>query len=819
MAPTPATPSEPAQNQAAPGPSGTVGATPGTYGLIDPAALVSRAPISISGNSQWTSANGVRYGAGTAGNPYVIENWSIDQCSINAYFGIHITGNTTVHAIIRNVKIYNMNSCSQADIGILVGPSAPPYSMNYAENVTVTRSEIHIGGGAMNQYAIDISFDSKNNAATFNAIFLNATTQDWEYGILAQSGAENALIRGNYIDARNAQATATLHTVGVQIGDSCAPFVGYPSYVTCPSGMVVDHNTVMNATSSGIVSDGTRFADVHNNLVFQSYPGRKCVGTCRGIQVESRSNYTKVHENIFQNYQHGIEAAAWGGWYWNNSLLNNDYGVYTNDNGSFANAQFTDFNVFWNNEYSGNTNRYSLAANEYTTNFDITGTPTTTSFPISFTNQANRVVTSIEYSWSLTSLNVSYGLPAQGYMAAVTIYDHVTSAQSETLHAQWSGIGIGVSSVTNFVPANVSFHLTSTSGSVVFAGSGFVPAGSYNLERNSVVTQAISTSPAGVFPVTTIAGPYGADYEILYTGDSPPGPSSETPPAVTTGAATSVASASATVSANITSLGSAPSVTVGFLYGTNASLSGSANATVGSQASVGAFSENLTGLTPGATYYFEAWAAGQGFAVGGILNVTLPSTSQPPPSPAALRVLGVTYNPDAETLDVIFSQDVIRASVEAAVSLTPATRHQFLWLSGNHLEIGLAASLNSSQEYTLTIGPSATALDGQTLADAFTFRFTVPSAALAATPNPTPFSEWWPWVTLGLAAGWVGALIAYGRSRGKLRAMRRMARMLASRIEELRALDGRTALGTRARPVVRLASAGRSTQLIPRGHA
>ncbi len=83
------------------------------------------------------------------------------------------------------------------------------------------------------------------------------------------------------------------------------------------------------------------------------------------------------------------------------------------------------------------------------------------------------------------------------------------------------------------------------------------------------------------------------------------------PPSVTTNDATSVATTSATLSGDLTSLGTAESVTVSFEWGT---ASGSYTYTTADQAgtSTGAFSADLSGLSPGTTYYFRAKAVGDG---------------------------------------------------------------------------------------------------------------------------------------------------------------------------------------------------------------
>ncbi len=64
-------------------------------------ALVPHAPISITGNANFTAANGVVGGTGTATDPYVIAGWSIDAPSS---MGVQIR-NTDAHAVVRDVAV------------------------------------------------------------------------------------------------------------------------------------------------------------------------------------------------------------------------------------------------------------------------------------------------------------------------------------------------------------------------------------------------------------------------------------------------------------------------------------------------------------------------------------------------------------------------------------------------------------------------------------------------------------------------------------------------------------------------------------------
>jgi PKD repeat protein len=76
----------------------------------DPRNIVNQphAPISIVGDSQFTYANGVTWGDGTAQNPYILEGWSIDSTEAN---GIDVRNKSyAINLIIRNCSISSSNS-------------------------------------------------------------------------------------------------------------------------------------------------------------------------------------------------------------------------------------------------------------------------------------------------------------------------------------------------------------------------------------------------------------------------------------------------------------------------------------------------------------------------------------------------------------------------------------------------------------------------------------------------------------------------------------------------------------------------------------
>lgn len=95
-----------------------------------------------------------------------------------------------------------------------------------------------------------------------------------------------------------------------------------------------------------------------------------------------------------------------------------------------------------------------------------------------------------------------------------------------------------------------------------------------------------------------------------------------TPPTVSTGGATSINTTIAVIHATLSSMGTATTVFYGFLWGTDPGLAGAMNDTVASTAAPLNYQEGLGPLTPGTTYYFQAWALGDGFVTGAIHNFT-----------------------------------------------------------------------------------------------------------------------------------------------------------------------------------------------------
>jgi hypothetical protein len=494
-----------------------VGAPPG-YGLTNARALQAHAPIHIDGNTSFTAANGVRSGTGTKSDPYIISDWFIDMTNYpTSVAGVWIQ-HASKYVIVRNIEITNLVG-SGTFFGVLLGTNSyPPVTTDWAENISVTHVLVHNMPGG---YGIQSAYYTKNNNLSFNAVFMNITSRDWQYGITCQGGSQNCVIWGNYVDARNAQPgpTYTLKTVGIQAGDGCTVSFGI-QILPCAT-VTVAYNTVTNATAEGFVADGTTRSSFFNNLAYQNYPGRKQISgyTSRGIMVESRSNYSKVHDNVFYQFDTGIEVGAWGGSYWNNTVHDNDWGLSVDTNSSFGNVAFTLFNTIWNTTYYGNAiGNVNIPAGQYTVFLDGQSDVTSTNFPFQLVNQGGQSISGVRYLWTGTDVIVSYDLTAWGYMRAVTIFDHQVSSYSQSLSAVWSGSRLGVA-VSQFTPSGIAYTISSGTGATIRA-SGLTATAYYGVYRAGNLLATLPTDVAGGLSFG-MPVPASGSYEIRFASPVP----------------------------------------------------------------------------------------------------------------------------------------------------------------------------------------------------------------------------------------------------------------------------------------------------------
>ena len=189
------------------------------------------------------------------------------------------------------------------------------------------------------------------------------------------------------------------------------------------------------------------------------------------------------------------------------------------------------------------------------------------------------------------SINPTSGSVTQGSSISATVNTTLTSGSTQSVSFSASGLPSGASASFNPSSCNPSCSSTMTINT-----SATTPTGTYSINvcgtgggRTHCVTYGLTVTAAGV---------------------------AINPPSVTTNAANPVTSTSATLNGTLNSLGYDPAICpscsciVWFKWGPTTAM---ANSTpVQTKTSTSSFSANISGLTSGQTYYFEAFAKNGG---------------------------------------------------------------------------------------------------------------------------------------------------------------------------------------------------------------
>ncbi len=405
------------------------------------------------------------------------------------------------------------------------------------------------------------------------------------------------------------------------------------------------------------------------------------------------------------------------------------------------------------------TQATGVSTSAATLNGDLTGLGTASSVEVGFlygtdstlatsSNQSAGTVTAIgTFNWALSGLTsgTTYYFQAwangDGFTKAPTIEHFTTATASPTVFTDQP-------TVVYTTTANLNGHTTNL-GTAASVEVGFWWGTSPTLATYTNDSIATQTTPGGF--VDSLSGLTSATtyyFQAWANGNGfsqglivsfTTGATTVTPPSVTTNGATTVTTTGATLNGDLTVLGTAPTVTVGFLWGTDSTLVTNTNDTVGPLTAAGTFTDALTILTKGTTYYFQAWANGDGFAHGVIASFT---TAVTPPTVAtgtasSIGQTGATLNGVTSTLGTAASVPV-----------------GFLWGTSSTL----ASATNVTATSQTTAGAFTSALTGLTAGTTYYFQawangdgFVAGTVVNFATTSPTAVTP--PTVTTSAVSG------------------------------------------------------------------
>jgi parallel beta-helix repeat protein len=284
--------------------------------------LVSRPPIYINGNDNFTPANGVVGGSGTQSDPYIIENWAINAENAD---GIWIE-DTTAYFVVRNCLVENGPSEWTGHNGIYLQNAQngrienntcrwnkAGISFYYSHNNTVTNNTIR------NCTMCGIWLVASNYNTLTNNACLNT-----EYGIWLRGSSYNNLTNNNTCD----------DLFGIQLEEnSCKNILDNNMCSNNDYGIRLSYssnNTLTNNTCSYNERNGLYLMTSHNNTLTNNTCSYNGIGWgLSGINIvwESENNHI-YHNNLVNN---ATQAYDGGSNFWDNGypLGGNYWSDYT----------------------------------------------------------------------------------------------------------------------------------------------------------------------------------------------------------------------------------------------------------------------------------------------------------------------------------------------------------------------------------------------------------------------------------------------------------------------------------------------------------
>jgi parallel beta-helix repeat protein len=305
-----------------------------------------RGPIYISGDGQFSSANGVTSGTGTEIDPFIIEGWNITT------FGVAVDIKATnQYFIIRNCWIHSYDN-----FGIKLG--------NACQNGTIANNSLISGYtySIFSSYAKNIKIVNNTINATDNGILL------WGSNITTANNTINEGYKGIWIDQESTQCdifdnNLVSSTIGINIAGNNNTLINN-HIENCGTGIQVyaDNNTITNNT---IINSNEIGIDLYY-FTNSSIIGNKLFGCEFNLDVDlsTKSSMMDIRDNLVDNLPFG--------WFYklNNSIVDGNYAqivLYNCINITIQNQNISDylFGIFIINSPNSNLRNNYLASTDH----------------------------------------------------------------------------------------------------------------------------------------------------------------------------------------------------------------------------------------------------------------------------------------------------------------------------------------------------------------------------------------------------------------------------------------------------------------------
>ncbi len=308
-------------------------------------------PITIIGDENFTSENGVIGGSGTKEDPYIISGWEIHVSDERP--GIYIY-NTTKYFIIKNCIVVGTRQGSGAGSygiylkrvrnGIITDVTVYSYPTLYylSTGILLSSSENIIVNNTNIYYNFDaLIIDNSNNIRVIN----NDIHHQYEGGILLYSG-ENIIIHNNtilYNGWRSIHVMASNNSISYNLIIQYYEDIPYPSFGILVEGEnnTITYNNIFHELVGIELYSGSNII-MHNNISECKY----------GISITYTGLNIIAQNNIVNNVDYGIYVKGENNYIYSNNFISNGIQAYVEEGINYWDMGYPIGGNYWS-DYNG----------------------------------------------------------------------------------------------------------------------------------------------------------------------------------------------------------------------------------------------------------------------------------------------------------------------------------------------------------------------------------------------------------------------------------------------------------------------------------
>ncbi len=421
-------------------------------------------------------------GSGTAADPYVIENYTID--AHDAGPGIYI-GNTSSYFVIRNCTVFNVttpyNDYYEA-AGIRLA------NVQHAMIYNCTIHDVKYGVWENDSYNVSVE-----NSTVYNFIY-EGVAFTGANGVNLTAAYNNILGDGRY-DQRGVYFSVAGSNLKASVRNNTINNTYYGIYLGMVYGVNVSGNTITNTGRYGIYANQGGNINVTGNTLRGLALSPQVYGSPSYVYVEEANEFNISYNKItdlspYGNYGIFLDTSTNGSMY-GNTFTNASIYIKEGDNGNYDKKYYTTHTIASSNTINGKPILFKKNVNLYSLPID-----TTQYSELILANVSNIVINSGNYSHYGFGIILAYD--SHALISGVSFYyafsgisvemsNNVTIENVVMNHVEYTGLDFEYNDyykIENFTITDI--------GDEYYGGFGMYFAGYLNLGSNLIANNTIT---------------------------------------------------------------------------------------------------------------------------------------------------------------------------------------------------------------------------------------------------------------------------------------------------------------------------------------